>query len=181
MSIATTCFDILAYQDSMVESGNFRQKFIKIDQNYTLTGCSVVLDLNLAMQNANILMKKMKKIIRRTTATVRQTAVTRQKANRYKFRSQSFPYFGSYIVYIQQEPMKNQHSMKQLISDADLEELSVKACRKTVWSLESVCPLVDRLNSGFKSPIIPADKHWINVRAHVVKFERFYSSGLIPS
>lgn len=76
--------------------------------------------------------------------------------------------------------MKNQHSMKQLISVADLEELSVKACCKTVWSLESACPLVDRLNRGFKIPIKPAEKHWINVKAQVI-FERFYSPGLIPS
>lgn len=73
--------------------------------------------------------------------------------------------------------MKNQPSIKQLISDDDLEELFIKACRKTVWSLKSVCiPPVDRLKRGFKSPIIPAEKHWINFIAQGVIFERLFTN-----
>lgn len=53
--------------------------------------------------------------------------------------------------------MKNQHSIKQLISVDDLEELTINACRKTVWSLGCECPPVDRLKSGFNSPIRPVD------------------------
>lgn len=75
-------------------------------------------------------MNKMKMITTRTTAALRYTNVTSQKANRYNVLSQSFPYSGLYMLYIQYEPMKNQQSIKHLINDEDLDELFDNAwCR----------------------------------------------------